>query len=55
MLDVPTLLSLFEGVGLLEVPPLSQFVPYLRTATTVAGGGRQLGGEVQRFRMTVGL
>jgi len=55
MLDVPTLLSLFEGVGLLEVPPLSQFVPYLRTATTVAGGGRQLGGEVQRFRVTVGL
>ncbi|HYB23263.1 MAG TPA: DUF3352 domain-containing protein [Solirubrobacteraceae bacterium] len=55
MVSFPTLLSLLEGVGLLEQPPISQFVPYLRAATTLAGGGHQLGGEVQRFRLAVGL
>jgi hypothetical protein len=55
IVEFPTLLSLFEGVGLLEEPPISQFVPYLRSATTLAGGGRQLSGQVQRFRFVLGL
>jgi hypothetical protein len=55
IVNFPTLLGLFEGVGLLEQPPISQFLPYLRTLTTLAGGGRQLEGGVQRLRLTIGL
>ena len=55
IVNFPTLLGLFEGVGLLEAPSISKFVPYLRAATTLAGGGRELGGEVERFRLTFGL
>jgi hypothetical protein len=55
IVDFPTLLGLFEGVGLLEAPSISKFVPYLRAATTLAGGGHELGGEVERFRLTLGL
>ena len=55
MLDFPTLLSLLEGVGLTEDPSLAEFLPYLRAASTLAGGGRALGGEVERFRLVLGL
>ena len=55
MLDFPTLLSLLEGVGLTEAPPLSKFVPYLRSLSTLSGGGHELGGGVQRFRLVLGL
>jgi hypothetical protein len=55
ILDVPTLLSLFEGLGLTESPELSTLVPYLRGATTVAGGGHALGGEIERYRLVLGL
>ena len=53
--DFPTLLSLLEGVGLTEDPSFSKFVPYLRSLTTLAGGGHDIGGEVQRFRLVLGL
>jgi hypothetical protein len=55
IVNFPTLLGLFEGVGLLEAPSISKFVPYLRAATTLAGGGHALSGEVERFRLTLGL
>jgi hypothetical protein len=55
ILELPTLVSLLEGAGLTEDPSISAFVPYLRAATTLAGGGRPLGGEVQRFRLVLGL
>ena len=55
ILDFPTLLSLFEGIGLTESPELSPLVPYLRSATTLAGGGHALGGGVERFRLVLGL
>jgi hypothetical protein len=55
MLDFPTVLTLLEGVGLTEDPTISKFVPYLRSATTLSGGGRELGGEVQRLRFVIGL
>jgi hypothetical protein len=55
MTDFPTLLSLLEGVGLTEDPTLSRVVPYLKSITTLAGGGRSLGGGIDRFRVTVGL
>jgi hypothetical protein len=55
IVDFPTLLGLFEGVGLLEAPSIAKFVPYLRAATTLAGGGHELGGGVERFRLALGL
>ncbi len=54
-LDVQTFVGLLEAVGLSEDPSISKFVPYLRTLTTLSGGGRSLGEGVQRFRMVVGL
>jgi hypothetical protein len=53
--DFPTLLGLLEGVGLTEDPSFSKFVPYLRSLTTLAGGGHALGGEVERYRLVLGL
>jgi hypothetical protein len=55
MLDVPTLLSLLEGIGLTEDPTISSFVPYLRGATTLAGGGHRVGAGVERFKLVLGL
>ncbi len=53
--NFPTLLSLLEGVGLSEDPTVSKFVPYLRAATTLAGGGKSLGGGIERLRFVLGL
>jgi hypothetical protein len=55
IVDFPTFLGLLEAVGLIEDPSISKFVPYLRSLTTLAGGGRELGGGVQRFRLALGL
>ncbi len=55
IVDFPTFLGLLEGVGLIEAPSISKYVPYLRSLTTLAGGGRQLGGGVQRLRLVLGL
>ncbi len=55
IVDFPTFLGLLEGVGLIEAPSLSKYVPYLRSLTTLAGGGHQLGGGVQRLRLVLGL
>ena len=55
IVNIPTLLGLLEGVGLLEDPTISPLVPYLRSLTTLTGGGRGLGGGIERFRLLVGL
>jgi hypothetical protein len=55
IVDFPTLVGLLEGVGLIEAPSISKFVPYLRSLTTLAGGGHELTGGVQRLRLVVGL
>jgi len=55
IVDFPTLVSLLEGIGLTESPSISKFIPYLRSATTLAGGGRSLSGEVDRYRLVFGL
>ena len=55
LFEVPTLLSLLEGVGLTEDPTISKVVPYLHAIGTIAGGGHALGGEVERFKLTIGL
>jgi Protein of unknown function (DUF3352) len=53
--DFPTLLSLLEGVGLSEDPTIAPLLPYLRSLTTLAGGGVLLGGGIERLRFVVGL
>jgi hypothetical protein len=53
--NVATLLSLLEGVSLSEEPTVAPFVPYARNTTTLAGGGRSLGGGIERLRLVLGL
>jgi hypothetical protein len=55
MLDVPTLLSLLEGVGLTESPSLSPVLGYLRAVSTVDAGGHRLSSEAERFKLVISL
>lgn len=55
IVSFPTFLTLLEGIGLSEDPSISKLVPYLRSATTLAGGGGEVGGGIDRFRLVVGL
>jgi uncharacterized protein DUF3352 len=55
LVEFPTLLGLLEGVGLSEDPSVAPFVPYLRTLGTLSGGGKSLGGGIERFRLVLGL
>jgi hypothetical protein len=55
IVDFPTLLGLFEGVGLSEDPSVAPFVPYLRSLTTLSVGQRNLGNGIARLRIVVGL
>jgi hypothetical protein len=53
--NVTTLLGLLEGVGLTANPPFSTLVPYLRAVPAVAGGGKSLGGGIDRLRLVAKL
>jgi hypothetical protein len=55
LVEFPTLLGLLEGVGLSEDPAVAPFVPYLRSLGTLSGGGKVLGGGIERFRLVLGL
>jgi hypothetical protein len=55
IVEFPPLLTLLEGVGLSEDPSISHILPYLRSLTTLAGGGHSLGGGIERFRLVLGL
>jgi hypothetical protein len=55
LVNFPTFISLLEGIGLVEQPPISQVLPYLRASSSLIGGGRQLGGQAARFRLVLGL
>jgi len=55
VVDFPTFLGLLEGVGLSEEPAISKFVPYLRSLTTLAGGGKSIGEGINRFGLVLGL
>jgi hypothetical protein len=55
IVDFPTLLGLLEGVGLSEDPTIAPFVPYLRSLTTLSGGGVAAGKGFERFRLVLGL
>ncbi len=54
IVDVPTLVSVLEALGLTESAN-STLTGYLHAATTVSGGARELGGGVQRVKLVVGL
>jgi hypothetical protein len=55
LVEFPTLLGLLEGVGLSEDPAVAPLVPYLRSLGTLSGGGKSLGGGIERFRLVLGL
>jgi hypothetical protein len=55
IVDFPTLLALLEGVGLSEDPTIAPFVPYLRSLSTLSGGGSELANGIERFRLVLGL
>jgi hypothetical protein len=55
IVEFPTLLGLLEGVGLSEDPDIAPFVPYLRALGTLSGGGKDLGGGIDRFKLVLGL
>jgi hypothetical protein len=55
IVEFAPLLSLLEGVGLSEDPSISKVVPYLRSLSTISGGGKSLGGGIERFHLIVGL
>lgn len=55
IVEFPTLLTLLEGVGLSEDPSISKALPTLRSLTTLVGGGKNLGGGIERFRLVAGL
>jgi hypothetical protein len=55
IVELPTVLTLLESIGLTEAPSISKFVPYLRSITSIAAGGRDLSSEVQRFKLVLGL
>jgi hypothetical protein len=55
VVDFPTLLVLLEGVGLNEDPTISALLPYLRSLTTLSGGGKPLGNGIERFRLVLEL
>ena len=55
ILEVPTLLALFEGLGLTGDEPIAAALPYLRAATGVSGGARPLDNGVERVKLVIGL
>ncbi len=55
IVQAPTLVSLLESVGLSEDPTISKLMPYLRSLSTLSGGGKSLGGGVERFRLVLAL
>ncbi len=55
IVEFPTLVGLLEGIGLTEGPEIAPALPYLRAVTTLAGGGRALGGEIDRYRLVADL
>jgi Protein of unknown function (DUF3352) len=53
--NVGSLLTLLEGVGLSEDPSVAPFLPYVRAATTLSGGGKSLAGGIERLRLVLDL
>jgi hypothetical protein len=55
IVQFPTLIGLLEGIGLAESPPVSSYLPLLRSLSTLAGGGSEPGEGIDRFELALGL
>jgi hypothetical protein len=55
IVQLPTLLSLLEGIGLTEDPTIHALVPFGRALTTVAAGTKSTGGGIRRARLVAAL
>jgi hypothetical protein len=55
IIEFGPLLTLLEGIGLAEDPSIVHVLPYLRSLSTLVGGGKSLGSEIERFRLVAGL
>jgi hypothetical protein len=55
IVQVPTLVSLLEAVGLTEDATIAPLIPYLRATSSVYAGSRDLGGGAQRLRVVIEL
>lgn len=53
--EAQTFLGLLEAVGLTEGSGASGVLSYAHAITTVAGGGHALSGEVERYKLVIGL
>jgi hypothetical protein len=55
VVQLPTLLSLLESIGLTEDPTIRALVPFGRALTTVSAGTKSVSGGIQRTRLVAGL
>jgi Protein of unknown function (DUF3352) len=55
LVEFAPLLTLLEGIGLAEDPSISHVLPYVRSLSTLVGGGKSLGGGIERYRLVAGL
>jgi len=55
IVEFAPLLTLIEGIGLAEDPSIVHVLPYLRSLSTLVGGGKSLGSGIERFRLVAGL
>jgi hypothetical protein len=55
LVEFAPLLTLLEGVGLAEDPSISHVLPFVRSLSTLVGGGKRLGGGIERYRLVAGL
>jgi len=53
--NVASLVSFLEGIGLAEDPSVVGLLPYLRASSDLAGGGKELGSGIQRLRLVLSL
>jgi hypothetical protein len=55
VVQLPTLLSLLEGVGLAEDPTIRALVPLAKSLTTISAGAKAIAGGIERVRLVAGL
>ncbi|HUB35293.1 MAG TPA: DUF3352 domain-containing protein [Solirubrobacteraceae bacterium] len=53
--NVASLVSLLEGIGLSEDPSVAGLLPYLRASSSLSGGGKELGSGIERLRLVLSL
>jgi Protein of unknown function (DUF3352) len=53
--NMASLVSLLEGIGLSEDPSVVGLLPYLRASSSLSGGGKELGSGIERLRLVLSL